>query len=343
MTIRTRRHQQLLATVVALAAVLALVLVSVPSVTTGGGKRASTVGDTPFSPTSIWNRPLPADAPLAADSGALVAQLEHQIATGGTWINSFQYSTPIYTAGPGARRVPVVLDQATRSASSRELASAFASGVPLPATATAAPGSDADMVVWQPSSDTLWEMWLSHKLNGIWHAMWGGRMEHVSANPGYFTSPPDWGTAATSLSLLGGTIRISDLRSGRINHALSISIPEARTGVYASPAERTDGKLNSPAAIPEGTRFRLDPRLNLGRLQLPRVTLMLARAAQRYGLFVRDQGANVAFYAQQPSTPGSDPYYGAHGLFGGQNPKQITQAFPWSHLEAVSAPLHGAG
>ncbi|MFZ1996697.1 MAG: hypothetical protein WAU75_21465, partial [Solirubrobacteraceae bacterium] len=169
------------------------------------------------------------------------------------------------------------------------------------------------------------------------------RMESVSANPGYFTDPPDWGTAATSLSLLGGTIRISDLRAGHIDHALSISIPQARAGVFVSPAQRTDGKLDSPRAIPEGTRFRLDPKLDISRLGLGPVTRMLAEAAQRYGMFVRDQGGSVAFYAEAATRSGPDPYYKPSGLFRGQSPEAITAAFPWRDLQVIRAPQQSPG
>ena len=50
----------------------------------------------PFSPTSVWNSPLAADAPLAPDSTALVAELQRQVTAHGSWINTTQYSTPIY-------------------------------------------------------------------------------------------------------------------------------------------------------------------------------------------------------------------------------------------------------
>ena len=37
----------------------------------------------------------------------------------------------------------------------------------------------------------------------------------------------------------------------------------ARAGVFSWPAQRTDGLLDSPDAIPEGARFRLDPNLDI--------------------------------------------------------------------------------
>lgn len=302
-----------------------------------GAGRGQVSTDTPFARNSIWNARLPASAPIASDSAALVTELKRQVAQYGTWINIYSYSSPIYTVPASQRRVPVTLDVSSDSASVARLAHVLRAGVPIPPNARPAPGTDGDLVVWQPSTDTMWELWIARLVGSTWHARWGGEMRHVSRNPGFFTNPPDWGTAATSLALLGGTIRFSDLRAGHIDHALGISIPEARQGVVAWPAQRSDGKLNSPDAIPEGTRFRLDPHLNLNRLNLPPLTRMIARAAQRYGLFVRDQSGVVAFYGQQPTGTGANPYaLPFHGL----NAKTLTEAFPWSHLEVVRAPVH---
>ena len=66
---------------------------------------------------------------------------------------------------------------------------------------------------------------------------------------------------------------------------------------------------------------------------------MIAEAAQRYGLFVRDQSGAVAFYAEQPTQPGPNPYTGPGGAFGTLDPKALTAAFPWGYLEVVSAPV----
>lgn len=298
---------------------------------------------TPFAPDSIWNAPLAADAPIAPDSSVLVKDLIQQVVQYGAWINTYSYSTPVYTVPRSQRRVPVELDMPLTSPSAFELADAFRAGVPIPPGARPAPGSDADMVVWQPSTDTMWELWNAQRLGSVWHARWGGRMNDVSSNPGYFTDPPDWGTTATSLALLGGIMRISELRAGHIDHALGISIPHARQGVVAWPAQRSDGNLDSPDAIPEGTRFRLDPALNLNDLKMPPLTRMIAQAAQRYGLFVRDQSGAVAFYGEQQTGPGPNAYYGPHGIFGDEDPAQLLRAFPWSYLEVVSAPVHSYG
>jgi hypothetical protein len=342
-----KRHFYGLAAACVIVAAVVLAVVVLPS--GGHGVRHDSTpraavsvrpGGTPFAPNSIWNAPLSANVRIASNSTSLVSELQRQVATFGTWINTYAYSTPIYQVPASQPRVPVTLDQPHTSGTPARLATALGAGVPIPGNAQPAPGTDGAMVVWQPSSDTMWELWLAHRVGSTWHARWGGRMDDVSQNPGYFTDPPDWGTAATSLALMGGTVTLADLAAGQINHALAISIPDARQSVYALPAQRTDGKVDAPTAIPEGTRFRLDPTLNLDRLNLPPFTRMLAEAAQRYGIFVRDQSGTVDFYGQEvTATRAANPYYGPHGAYGGLNPRQLSQWFPWSHLEVVAAPL----
>jgi hypothetical protein len=283
----------------------------------------------------VWNAPLAADAPLSPLSSTYVAELEQQVARYGPWINTTRYSVPVYTVGPRQPLVPVTLE--THGASADRLARELREGVPIPANAEPAEGTDHHLVVWQPSHNTMWEFWLAGHADGVWHARWGGRMTGVSRNPGYYSHPSDWGASATSLPLLGGLIRIGELRAGRIDHALAFAIPRAAATTFTFPAQRTDGDDHDPTAIPEGTRFRLNPQLDINALDLPRVTKLMALAAQRYGMIVRDQSGAVAFYAEDPAPTRSEPYTGPHGLFQGEYPSQLLRDFPWGQLEVVRA------
>lgn len=290
----------------------------------------------PFAADSVWNSPLPGNAALDGDSSTLVAGLSRQVASSGGWVNTTSYSVPIYTVGASQPRTPVRLD-VYPGGDAAPLAQQFAAGVPIPSSAQPAQGTDAQLVVWQPSRDKLWELWRAAQVAGVWHARWGGVMDHVSRNPGYFYQPRDWGASATSLPLLGGLIRISELRSGHIDHALALAIPQARAGTFVFPAQRTDGSLNDPAAIPEGTRFRLPADLDIAALHLPHFDQMIASAAQRYGIVVRDQAGAVVFLAEDPVPYGSDPYGSPHGFFDGESPHDLLARFPWQRLQAVAA------
>ena len=161
--------------------------------------------------------------------------------------------------------------------------------------------------------------------------MWGALVGHVSTSDG--VNPAPFGASASGLALFGGLVRIHELESGQIDHAIGIAIPQPESGVFVPPATRTDGRYDGPDAIPEGTRFRLDPNLDVNSLHLPPVTRMFAVAAQRYGLIVRDTAGNVVIYGEDPIPTGSNPY---PQLFGGLTPDQIMRAFPWDRLQAIS-------
>jgi hypothetical protein len=298
-----------------------------------------------FSPTSLWNEEVPADAPLDPSSSAVISTFAARVAAEeqadqGPWINTTAYSVPVYTVPAGQPDVRVHLTGTSEPA----LSDAW-KAVPLPPTATPATGADGLLVVWQPSTDRLWEFWrLVHKPEG-WSASWGSAMEHVSSSQGaYSTSAwpgaePWWGASASSLSLVGGLISLEDLKLGQINHALEMAIPDVRSGVYAAPAQRSDGKTADTLSLPEGAHLRLNPNLNLATLHLPRLTLMLAEAAQRYGIFVTDSSATTVFDAQDPTGPEANPYTGAGGYFEGQQPNKLLASFPWNQLELLKMEL----
>jgi hypothetical protein len=279
----------------------------------------------PFAPDSVWDAPLATNAALVPGSAGLVGELRRQVALpAGAWINTTSYSVPVYTVLAGQPTVRVVLDGGYPPLQGD------LNAVPLPVDARPAAGSDGHLTVYQPSSDTLWELWVAYRAGDGWHAMWGGKMTGVSHNPGYFPAP--FGATATSLPLLGGLIRPDELRAGHIDHALALAIPAAKANAVVWPAQRGDGIAAGTDAIPEGTRFRLDPALNIDALALPPAAAAIARAAQRYGIVVRDQAGAVVFYAEDPGPLGGDPY-GA--LFGGLWPDRLLARFPWDRLQVV--------
>jgi hypothetical protein len=291
----------------------------------------------PFAPESFWNRPLRDDAPLDALSDIYVADLQRQVRQWGTSMNTTRYGIPVYTVPGDQPTVRVALPNPAPPR--RALLQAAWEDVPLPASARPSPDSDGRLVVLQPSTDTMWEFWRLHRRLDGWHAGWGGRMIGVSTNIGTYTDPPGWGASATGIPILGGLMRIDELRERRINHGLALTIPEARARVYSWPASRTDGQVESPTAIPQGTRFRLDPRLDVSKLDVHPLVREMARAAQRYGLVVRDRGGGVGFYGEDPGPLGWNPYSGIGGIFGDRSPSSLMRQFPWKRLQALRTDL----
>jgi hypothetical protein len=297
-----------------------------------------------FAPDSVWDAPLPANAPLDPANATLVRTLRATVAQNmaagwGPWIATTQ-TTSLYTVPADQPTVRVALDPASWKA---DLQKTF-DAVPIPANAKPGVGPDAHMTIWQPATDRLWEMWLARRAPDGWHATFGGAMANVSSSRGYFDtsswpglSQPWWGATATSLPAIAGTMMISELKAGVIPHALAIAIPTARAKTYSLPAQRTDGTSTDPRSIPEGARFRLDPTLDLTKLNLPPMTRAMAVAAQRYGLIVRDVTHHaVSLFAENPAPSGTNPY---PALYGSPYPTAVMKAFPWSRLQLVKMDL----
>jgi hypothetical protein len=303
-----------------------------------------------FSPTSIWNMPVPTDAALDPESGPIMAGFDalveaEQAEERGPSINTSKWSIPVYEVPADQPTVRVALDEPKKSPA---LQVAWEQ-VPLPPDANPAAGTDKHLVVWQPSSDHLWEFWRLEPGEAGWHASWGGAMEHASQSPGYYDksawagAQERWGASASSLSIAGGLITFEDLRRGRIEHALAMAMPVVRAKVYSLPAHRTDGHSDDPLALPEGAHLRLDPSLDLSSLDLPPLTRMIAEAAQHYGIFLRSRAAVVDLYGQDPTSLATNPYTGALGYFEGQPPYRLLAGFPWSHLQLLKMDLYSQG
>ncbi|TML81129.1 MAG: hypothetical protein E6G07_05240 [Actinobacteria bacterium] len=325
-------------------------IIATAAVAAGCGGSAGSASRRPFGPNSPWNAPLARSAPVDPRSPTMVTDLIRQIAQYGVWINTTSYSVPIYTVRKGQKPVHIHLDIPGRDhAWNNPMFTNLLDGavlqrqldaVPVPPNARGAGGTDHSLVVWQPSTDTAWELWEARDLprdplrwpdpTPGWHAMWGARVDHVSTSSGVIPAP--FGATASGLSLLGGLIRIHELEAGHIDHAIAIGIPQPTGGRFVPPATRTDGR-HPEMPVPEGTRFRLDPRLDMNALHLPPVAKMIALAAQRYGLIVRDTAGSVVVFAEDPTPTGSNPY---PRLFGGLSPGQIMIRFPWSRLQVIA-------
>lgn len=306
----------------------------------------------PFAPDSVWNLPLRADVPLAANSTGYVQALAQSVTTAGAWINTTSCGMPIYWADPTTPRVSVTLVHP--SYQDPALMRAW-SAVPIPANAQPAACNDKNFAVVQQQPDGALEEWeffaAAHNPDGSWTANWGGAINDIRSDRGIASSlawqdptapdpiarhsTPGWNVTASSVSMIAGVVTNADLAAGQINHALAMAVPAAAAGRWLWPAQRTDGNSSDPNALPEGAHLRLDPNLDLSKLQLAPIVRMLAQAAQRYGIIVRDQASTNVFYAEQPAPGQPDPVL---PLLGGQSMPAALAAFPWSRLQVLDAP-----
>lgn len=337
-----------------LAATAALVAVLAVGGNGGGPSRppGALPSVTTLFPDSFWRRPVPAGATLDRSSPALVSHLVRdvkadQAAHRGPWIDTHKCAPPIYRVPAGQSETKVTLKDGSASWAA-SLQSAF-ERVPLPTDPQPSRCSDASLVVWQPSTDRYFEFWHLRRTTSGWQADWGGATRHASRNPGYFGkadwpgAQSSWGASATSTTVAGGLVKLDELRAGHIDHALAVSIPQTRSGQWTWPAQRTDNATGDTAAdsIPSGSHFRLDPKLDLSKLDLPPMTRMLARAAQRYGIYVTERtNYMVGLGAESPLPYGvkGNPY---DRYLGGRSPNEILDAFPWDKLQLLQLKLSG--
>ena len=290
----------------------------------------------PFASTSFWNTPLPANTPVDPKSDAYAAEIQRQITTyvGIAATNTATYSPPIYTVGPSVPTTTVQFNNCQNKSWVDPAFMAQISAVPIPSDAVASAGNDGEMVVWQPSTDTVWELWKAENRADGWYACWGGRITNASQNQGLFPFP--FGVAASGLSLLGGTMRIDELQNRQINHAISFALVEVRQGVYSWPANRTDGLIADVNVTSEGHRFRLDPTLDVDSLNISPTAKAIAKAMQTYGAVVRDKSGTVSLYGENPvpmmNSGAANPYI---QIFGGTPSYNVMNNFPWNRLQTL--------
>lgn len=298
---------------------------------------ASLPTDSVFSSESFWYTPIPAKAPLHEKSKQFVEEFQRQIKAhyGTVSINVKAYASPVYIAGPDVRTLTVTQwDCQRKGYLDRGLKEQW-SAVPLLPGSQPAEGTDAEMAVYQPETDTLWEFWKMRKENGRWEACWGGRMQNVSQSSGIW--PDYYGTTATGLPFMGGQITAEELQRGEIRHVIGIALVETDAASALSwPAVRSDGYNPGRKAnrIPQGQRFRLDPAVQVDALNMHPVGKTIAKAAQKYGFVVWDKAGAITLRAENPKSylqaglPNPYPE-----LFDGTPAYNILKGFPWGKLQ----------
>jgi len=290
-----------------------------------------------FSPESFWYTAIPRNVELHKNSAAFVTEFLRQKSAyyGNVAINTTAYASPVYYVDANVPTTQVVEWNCQNKKNKDKGLAAQWSAVPVPTFALPSSGTDAEMSIYQASTDTLWEFWKARKVDGQWQACWGGRQSNVSKNGGAFEG--HYGTTATSLPFIGGQITAEELKRGEIRHAIGISLVDIENWkIFSWPAHRSDGynPRNLPNRIPEGLRFRLDPNVNVDELKMHPVGKIIAKAAQKYGFIVWDKAGAISIRAQNSysytALGQSDPY---DSLFSGTPRYAVLNGLPWDRLQ----------
>lgn len=325
-----------------------------------------------FDESAVWNVPLPPDAPLDSNSANLITEVASQAASAASF-NYKSFTTGIFDGDTATGTASIHFDQNFTTSPQLALADAC-SAVPIPAdakpdlgneTAPYVGASDRHMVIYQPSTDTLWELFDAHHYetdgcpygytNPGWHASWGGVIQNVSQSSGIFGpdsypgASTSWGSTATSLPLIAGMITREEALAQYIPHALSCGMMCAAsnnsTG-FRWPAQRGDGTLSGSNRIQQGSILRLPPNFDPATVT-DAFLQSVATAIRDYGMIVNDTSSAVSIRcesrimvdsediwlgANQP-TPPSVAFHGVFSTF----PSVLLPALPWSQMQVVDA------
>ncbi|HEX2575401.1 MAG TPA: hypothetical protein VHK88_03570 [Aquihabitans sp.] len=150
------------------------------------------------------------------------------------------------------------------------------------------PASDGDrhVLVVDAGSCTLYELFDAHPLpGGAWRAG-SGAMWDLRANA---LRPAGWTSAdAAGLPILPGLVRYDEVASGRIDHAIRMTVPVSRRA-STWPATHQAGSTTSLDAPAMGQRFRL--RATVDEATFPASVRPIIRALKTYGGIVANNGS----------------------------------------------------
>jgi hypothetical protein len=270
--------------------------------------------DREFAASSYAHEQLRPSVPRDAHSEVWVADLQRQMGRyfGVVSVNSDQYSPPLFVVPIDQPTVRVRAERASDPTWTFEPLQQHWQSVPLPGGFQPSAGTDQETIVYQPSTGRYWEFWGIERSGRTvvdsagrrvdeWRAAWGGQIDDLASNPGYFPTTPEgykFGATATGLVLPAGLMTIAEQRQGAISHSIHVALLQTRRSVWVPPAQRTDGEEYDSNAIPQRTRFRLPESVNLDQIGMDLYARMIARAVQKHGMVVRGTAGAAVLYAE---------------------------------------------
>ncbi len=227
-----------------------------------------------FPPSFAINRPV-TGLPVAANSDAIIASLGPS--TGIHPDFGRRYGIPYDTVKPGTRRSRVRFDYADESDRVR---------YPIPPRVHIERGSDRHALLLDRRRCRLFELYALRRSAGRWRAGSGATWNLRSKR----LRPRGWTSAdAAGLPIYPLLARYDEVRRGAIRHALRVTFAQTRSA-YVYPARHFASDSDDPALPRMGERLRLKASFDVSTL--PRQARVVARAMQRYGLIVADNGSD---------------------------------------------------
>jgi hypothetical protein len=251
-----------------------------------------------YADSSFWNTPISADPSIDPNSGEMVRTAILPYRQRANFTNSRVWGISLVVATPDAKLYTVAC---LRYGCGRAIT------FPIPYGTLPDTGSDHHLVVINPETSRELDLWDAHynPSSGTWSA--GSAFVEDLYGWGACGPPGDHclGGVAAGFAEMGGVVRPEEIRQGRIEHALSITMPYTRKNYIACPATHTDGKYSDSNAIPEGACIQLDPTFDVDAQSWPTWEKIIAKALQTYGAYVSDTGGTIAIYGQSDMNAGN--------------------------------------
>ena len=267
----------------------------------------------PYSSSSPFNRPLPADPTIASDSASIVSNLtangdNFEGGSGQFAFTSDDGRDGVYYSRPSDPTVTLNCTYYWGPGTCSAANQVNIDGQQIHIPAGAMPqdnGTDGHMTVVDQASQIEYDFehatWSAdHKTLNVWSGA------EIPAGPNLGTGLGAGGTAAGT-STLAGLITEPELASGTINHALAINLPCTNGAVY--PAQQANGlactqeqgQTSPGTAAPLGSLLQLnmtDAQIASSGAPAWQQTIMTAMA--HYGMYVNDTDGigNIELEAQ---------------------------------------------
>ncbi|HWX98237.1 MAG TPA: hypothetical protein VNZ01_15445 [Solirubrobacteraceae bacterium] len=283
-----RRLRTLSCTAAALVAPASILLAGAPVgilATSTGARVAAMAGPAPFEygcPILPANNPVNQDISNAAADPRSASYIA-SIGLGGhlrpDFSTSTSYGIPFTVVGPHQRKVPIRFTEYGRESEPGPY--------PVPANAPvegAGEAGDRHVLVLQRGSCKLYELFAAAR-GGIGWDAGSGAVFNLRSNA---LRHEGWTSAdAAGLPILPLLVRYPEVRAGRIDHALRMTVTRTQRG-YIHPATHFAAESSDPKLPPMGLRLRLKAGFSLSGFHGQ--SLVVLRALKRYGAIVADNG-----------------------------------------------------
>jgi hypothetical protein len=262
-------------------------LAPAPAPSRPGGSATAASGTAPreyscpiFPASSPFNEDI-SHAPVDPGSARYIAAIGAGLHLHADFGSNLSYGTPYAVVGPRQPKVPITFTEYG--------AESDRGPYPVPSNAPvegAGEEGDRHVLVLQRGACRLYELYHARRSGAGWQAG-SGAVFNLRRNA---LRPEGWTSAdAAGLPIFPLLVRYPEVRAGRIDHALRVTVERTQRG-YIHPATHFASASSDPSLAPMGLRLRLKASFSLAGYRGE--ALVVLRALKRYGLIVADNGSS---------------------------------------------------